>query len=198
MKFQVLTILSLSLLIFTYCANNRPAGPPSASDLTTTDREESASTPEDTTFNSPISPLDTPPVASKVTPTPIPFEMLPTIEVPRPVNDAGIVYGRVINFQGYPVAQTTVRLGSVIWIEDQVGKKGLVTSDRYRAPQAETDQWGNFAIKDISPAEYGIVVDNPLKEDPVFIVDPSGDKLKIIDVKAGQVINLETIKVTFD
>jgi hypothetical protein len=151
-----------------------------------------------TGFESPLSPLETPTPPPALSATPVSLDLLPTSEPPAPEEDVGAVYGRIIDSEGVPVSDLVVRLGEVVWLEGKEGEEGLVLSDRYRAPQSKTDQWGNFAITDIPPNGYGIVIMEPIKNEPLFVIDPSGEKLRIIEIEAGSVINLDEIAVSLE
>ncbi len=203
MKFQISIILIIIFLFFSGCSTQdengaTPVVEPVATEtnevVTPTQTVTASETPM-TTFVSPISPLATP--TPKLA-TPIPLEALPTIEIPLPAEGVGVVYGRVIDNKGYPIANTTVRLGGVLWLEGQENQEGLVMSDRYRSPQSQTDEWGNFVITDITPDKYGIVVVAPYKDEALFVVDSAGDKLQIIDVQPGSVIKVEEIEITLE
>jgi hypothetical protein len=39
---------------------------------------------------------------------------------------------------------------------------------------------------------------DPINNEPVFFIDPIGEKLRIIEIEAGSVINLEEIVVSFE
>lgn|GEM_PF-6353949 len=145
---------------------------------------------EVSTLVSPVSPIQV-----EVTPPGPP----PTIVVPKPAKDSGIVYGRLSHLDGTPFAKTNVRLGTIIWSPGQEGIDGFVAADKTSSPQTLTDDWGNFVIKDVPPGSYGLAVDNPeLSGFTGYILNEAGDKILIIEVKAETVTNLEEIHFEFE
>lgn len=205
MKLHVWILLVVAVLFFYGCAADDEINSTPIVESVPVDNEESTPTDSSTDlespttiFESPISPLETPVASSTAMETPIALDQLPTVEPPSPEDDVGAVYGRLIDPEGLPRSEIVIRLGKVIWIEGREGEEGLVVSDRARSPEALTDEWGNFVITDIQPEEYGIVVIEPIQNEPLFVIDPSGEKLRVIEIEAGKVIDLEVIEIDFD
>jgi len=154
-------------------------------------------TSESSVFLSPVSPITTETVSTS-TPTPDPGPV-PTITVPAPKDDLGVVYGQIYRLNGHPYAKTLVRLGEIIWLPGKEGVDGFASSDRFNSPQDITDAWGNFIIENVPAGSYGLAVDNPeFAESTVYVLNEVGDKLLIIDVEPGKVVNIGTVKFDFE
>jgi len=71
-------------------------------------------------------------------------------------------------------------------------------SDRTRSPQATTDDNGYFIIENIPPNHYGIVVDDIYHDNPFFISELSGKKLKVVEIKAESVLRIGQLQIPID
>lgn len=144
----------------------------------------------------PTTPLDD----SSPLPTPTPtLGPGPTITVPAPEADTGVVHGRLLHLDERPFVETTLRLGTIVWTPGKEGEDGYVASDRTAAPQVVTDPWGNFVFESIAPGSYGLAVDNPEFPDAtVFVLSDAGDKIMVVNVEAGGVVNLNEVQLEFE
>ncbi|MCB0211822.1 MAG: hypothetical protein KDJ52_20955 [Anaerolineae bacterium] len=140
------------------------------------------------------------PEESSPLPTPTPtLGPMPTITIPSPEGDTGVVHGRLLHLDDQPFADTTVRLGTIVWSPGKEGEDGYVASDRTASPQAQTDDWGNFVFENIPPGSYGLAVDNPeFTELTAFVLNDIGDKILVVEVEAGTVVDLEEVRLEFD
>jgi hypothetical protein len=142
---------------------------------------------------SPISPPATPTLAPLPTPT-----LYPTPKPPQSVEGVGIVYGQLVDRNNIPAKNVGIRLGGIVWVEGQEGDEGLVMSDKTRSPQARTDDGGYFVIEDIPTNDYGIVIDNPVDDESLFIFDSSKERLRVLNVKSGEVIFVSQLQLDID
>jgi len=143
-------------------------------------------------INSPVSPPATPTTLATQIPTPT-----PTMTAPQAKIGFGAVYGQIIGKKNQPLKDMRVRLGEILKLTGPEGGE-LVTSDRYRSPQAITNENGYFIIENISPNKYGIVVDNPDEDAPFFISELSGKKLKVVEIKAESVLRIGQLQIPID
>lgn len=117
-----------------------------------------------------------------VLPSPTPF--------PTPETGRATVTGRVISSSGQPVLRVPVWLAEVV----RQGEEGVYVLDSRSSPGAYTDDKGIFAIPNINPGEYVIVIGDPegLYE---IITEPSG-RARVWNIPPDQIVNIGELKVT--
>jgi hypothetical protein len=90
-----------------------------------------------------------------------------------------------------PLPNTVVRLAKVFWNADH--SDGAFVVEGGSSPSVITDQNGDFAFKNIDPAEYVVVVGD-LEGENEIIPDANG-KAKIYTVDADKILNIGTLNV---
>ncbi len=129
--------------------------------------------------------------------TPLPVTVVPALSSPltAPSQGRGAVTGRVLNrSNAAPVAQTTVYLARVY--RDGSGG-GVFALDFNSAPRSRTDLDGSFAITDVEPAEYVLVVgDADSFRAPAVLMGADGNP-RAFQVREGVATNLGDVRVDY-
>jgi hypothetical protein len=153
----------------------------------------------DPPFVSPVSPVGSTNTSGPTATPTVNLTPAPTITVPAPASGMGVVHGRLLHLDDRPFANTSLRLGAIVWTPGQEGDSGFVAADKFTSPQAVTDAWGNFVIEDVPPGDYGLAVDNPeLSTATVYVLDETEQKIIVINVTPDSVTALEEIRLEFE
>jgi hypothetical protein len=118
----------------------------------------------------------------------------PTPTVPAPNGGNATVAGQVVsNTNQAPIKETVVQLAQIY--RDQNTQQAVYALDLARAPGSFTDQRGFFAITDVPPGEYAIIVGDYYGVNDV--VQQEGNA-QIFKAEAGKTLNVGAIKVKPD
>ena len=113
-------------------------------------------------------------------------------EIPTPGKNSGVVAGRVVSVTtGAPLVSLAVYLGEFLPL--QPGSDYLVTLQVETSPHTTTDNQGYFALGDIEPGSYPLVIWTPFKS--LVVSDSTGEEELQVAVKAGELTNLGELKV---
>jgi hypothetical protein len=113
--------------------------------------------------------------------------------VPTATAESGVVTGVFSNNTNedsvaVTLAGRTLFLAKVL--TNAEGVAGLVEMDRASAPSAELNANGEFAFTDVAPGSYGVMLDTV--QGPQLLNDPATGNSIVIEVVAGQVLDLGT------
>jgi len=125
-------------------------------------------------------------------------EVLVTATPPAlPNSGEATVYGQVIQTQGYPIADTVIRLAEVA--RGAEGRGGAYILDMANSPGTRTDANGYFSIQNIKAGEYVIVVGDVESTAKYEIIKESNGQAKVWNFPADQAtdIGILTISVVF-
>lgn len=111
--------------------------------------------------------------------------------IPTPAADRAVVFGQVL-LNGNAVVNTDVVLAEIT--KDDQGKEILATYDVSKSPRAITDGEGKFALGDVAPGRYGVVLDTVLSA--VLLRTQDGDEPLVITLEAGQSLDMGTLDYT--
>lgn len=115
----------------------------------------------------------------------------PTPTIPTPNGDNSTLSGQVVsNTNQAPIKETVVQLAQIY--RDANTQEAVYALDLARAPGTFTDQNGFFAITDVPPGEYAIIVGDYYGTNDV--VQQEGNA-QIFKTEAGKVLNVGAIKV---
>ncbi|HEY0601965.1 MAG TPA: hypothetical protein VGD58_03595 [Herpetosiphonaceae bacterium] len=118
----------------------------------------------------------------------------PTPTVPAPSGDNATLSGQVVsNSNQAPIKETVVQLAQIY--RDNNTQEAVYALDLARAPGTFTDQNGFFAITDVPPGEYAIIVGDYYGTNDVV---RDGDNAQIFKTEAGKALNVGAIKVKPD
>lgn len=135
---------------------------------------------------SPISPLSTPD-------SPL-FVSAGTPPVATPSETTGSIVGAVIvkpaaeDGSYRPFANLTVAVAGVLeepGVDTQVAAYKSAT-----APKAVSDEYGRFAINDMSPGKYALILDLVIHQH--LVLDPESGEGVVFEVEAGKTVDLGT------
>ncbi len=118
--------------------------------------------------------------------------ILPTPTSPRLTDTAlGGVKGRVISrATGQPLSGFGLYLGDQLPI--QPGDQHAITFQEKSSPHVEVDAQGNFALVDVKPKTYALILWTPLKSQ--VIADPKQPTKELsVVIKAGEITDLGDI-----
>jgi hypothetical protein len=109
---------------------------------------------------------------------------------PDPTQDPklGIVHGKML-LLGKPYTEGQIYLSEVI--KDNQGTELVVGFDRTSVIRGALDGSGSFAIKNVPPGRYGVVLDKV--SNAFLLMKPGKDESFIIDVVEGQNLDLGTL-----
>lgn len=115
----------------------------------------------------------------------------PTPTVPAPSGDKATLSGQVLsNTNQAPIKETVVQLAQIY--RDPKTQEAVYALDLARAPGTFTDQNGFFAIADVPPGEYAIIVGDYYGTNDVVQQDGNA---QIFKTEAGKTLNVGAIKV---
>ncbi|HEY0734897.1 MAG TPA: hypothetical protein VGD69_08300 [Herpetosiphonaceae bacterium] len=118
----------------------------------------------------------------------------PTPTVPAPSGDNATLSGQVVsNTNQAPIKETVVQLAQIY--RDNNTQEAVYALDLARAPGTFTDQNGFFAITDVPPGEYAIIVGDYYGTNDVV---RDGDDAKIFTTEAGKALSVGAIQVKPD
>ncbi|MBV9790483.1 MAG: hypothetical protein JOZ51_19985 [Chloroflexi bacterium] len=115
----------------------------------------------------------------------------PTPTVPAPSGDNATVSGQVVsNTNQAPIKETVIQLAQIY--RDPNTQQAVYALDLARAPGTFTDQNGFFAITDVPPGEYAIIVGDYYGTNDV--IQQEGNA-QIFKTEAGKALNVGPLKV---
>ena len=115
----------------------------------------------------------------------------PTPTVPAPSGDNATVSGQVVsNTNQAPIKETVIQLAQIY--RDPNTQQAVYALDLARAPGTFTDQNGFFAITDVPPGEYAIIVGDYYGTN---VVVQQGDDAQIFTTEAGKALNVGALQV---
>lgn len=122
--------------------------------------------------------------------SPISTPLIETFALPKPAPGLGVVYGKVVDSQtNQAPAEGLIYLGKV---ESMDNGSPLVALDRQKAPRGIPITDGRFAIADVPPGEYGVILFTP---DISFLLDDALGKSLFVTVTENQTFDLGEIRV---
>lgn len=128
--------------------------------------------------------------AAVVTPTSTQISTPTEPEVVAPQAGKATLIGKVVSIQdGSPMANTVVRLAEVY----RQGDEGAFVLDGAYSPGDITDNQGKFAIQNVDPKEYVIVVGDVYDKYQI-IADPNDDA-KIFLAFENEILDIGELKV---
>jgi len=148
-----------------------------------------------------VSPMASP-LESDILPTSLPEDAMssfgnsPLAEpgdfaVPTPADDAAVVWGQIVDEQtGFAPPECSIALGRLMEMDSGVP---VVSLHRDDAPVATPSTEGWFAIADVPPGEYGMVLVTP---DVSFLLDNGKGGSLMLDLEAGDAVSLGQILVS--
>ena len=112
--------------------------------------------------------------------------------IPTPGQATGVVIGRIVSVTTEaPLVAHAVYLGEILPLEP--GPEYLVTLQVETSPHTVTDSDGTFALGDVEPGSYPLIIWTPFQS---FVVpDDRGEKEMQVVVKAGEVTDLGELRV---
>lgn len=132
---------------------------------------------------------------SKITPTTINPEVLVTATPPvKPESGKATIYGQVVHKQGYPMADTIVRLADVA--RGAEGRGGAYILDIARSPATSTDKNGNFSIQNVKAGEYVIVIGDVESTGIYEIITEANGQAKVWNLPADQATDIGVLTVS--
>jgi hypothetical protein len=115
----------------------------------------------------------------------------PTPTIPAPSGEKSTVAGQVVsNSNQAPIQQTVVQLAQIY--RDAKTNEAVYALDLARAPGGFTDQNGYFAITDVPPGEYAIMVGDYYGQNDIV---REGDNAQIFKADAGKTLNVGVVQV---
>jgi Tfp pilus assembly protein PilP len=115
----------------------------------------------------------------------------PTPTVPAPSGANATLSGQVVsNTNQDPIKETVVQLAQIY--RDEKTQEAVYALDLARAPGTFTDQNGFFAITDVPPGEYAIIVGDYYGTNDV--VQQNGNA-QIFKTEAGKALDVGAIRV---
>jgi hypothetical protein len=113
---------------------------------------------------------------------------------PQPETGKATMTGRVMHQDGYPIKNVIVRLAEVA--RGAEGRGGAFILDLARSPGTVTDQNGFFAIQNIKPGEYVIVIGDVETTSVYQIIKETNGSAKIWSFPADKVTDIGVLTVT--
>jgi hypothetical protein len=110
--------------------------------------------------------------------------------IPSPESGRGVIVGHVVDRNtGEDLSFQTIYLASKIPFSD--GEGYSIAIQERSSPNTMSDKQGRFAIGEIQPGEYFIMIWTPM--DASVVIDPkTGSEMEII-IEAGQVLDVGTV-----
>ncbi len=195
-------VLIFAVVILAACGRDRSAAPeatsapneaaaPATTEPAAQEPTAEAPTAQETTepeqetspLNAPESPLDAP-----ESPLTAPIVVEPPALEAKTTADSGGVTGRIMVLSGgeRPVVNMIVGLAEVIRDDDGVPR--VAGYDAANAFRSTTDDFGRFAIDEVAPGTYAIIVDAVITS--VMLADPvTGDPI-LVDVEPDSVVDI--------
>jgi hypothetical protein len=123
-------------------------------------------------------------------------EVLVTVTPPpSPQSGTATVIGRVMQIQGYPMADTIVRLADVA--RGAEGRGGAYILDTAHSPGTWTDKDGFFSFENVKSGEYVIVVGDVEDTGVYEIVNETNGQAKIWTIPVDKVTDVGVLTVSF-
>lgn len=179
-------ILPTALVVLMLLAGCRQAE--STDEVLEVNVAETSSYPPPPTFtrNTPI-----PPYPESTEDTPKPPE--DPFSAPTPVEGKGVVIGQVVDENsGEPLVKKSMFLGEIIPLEP--GPNYSIGVHERSSPRAFSNNEGRFAIGDVPPGTYALLVWTPFEA--TIVQDPETGSDLLVEVSAGQTVELGIIETT--
>jgi hypothetical protein len=114
-----------------------------------------------------------------------------TFSIPTPGTDTGAVMGVLVNKEtGDPLAFKTIYLGTIIYLTP--GPAYTIGMKEKASPHTKSDAEGRFALEDVPPGSYVVLVWTPF--DAAAVIDEKTEKELEVIVNAGETTDLGTIR----
>lgn len=136
----------------------------------------------------PISPLPTETTSSTLS-SPLPKITVTVTPLPQPQESKATITGRIVSEEGYPISDVTIRIAEVYRQEEE----GAFVLDDAFSPGSTTDRYGFFAIENIEPKEYVIVVGDPRTQ--YDIVSKGSGEAHVWEVLQDQILDVGKLEV---
>lgn len=132
-----------------------------------------------------------------VVPQPAATSSIPTAPVPQTSSDSGAIKVTLFSIvTGKPLTDGMICLATLIKLSGNV--EGYIPSlNSKTSPCGNTDANGTLVISNIKPAKYGLVFSYPIGAHELMKLEGS-DKEISIDIAAGNILDMGTIKVQTD
>lgn len=134
---------------------------------------------------------------AKTTPTEVKATQEPTPTPKKAVvtNETGAVKLQLIDVKsGRPITRRLILLAELLPVHGQYEGAYVPAMDPVSSPKDEADDQGNVIISGAKPQRYAVTLLTPVG--PILLQDMDIGKDLLVDVKAGQVIDLGTKKVS--
>ena len=113
------------------------------------------------------------------------------IVVPTAGNDAGVVTGILVNAEtGEPMSFQSVYLGMRVYLTPGPGYTYAL--QEISSPHAITAEDGEFAMGDVPPGDYILMIFTPFGAS--VVMQPNTDRELDVKVVAGEVVNIGTLE----
>jgi hypothetical protein len=179
-------LLLFTLVVLNACSGGDDPTPAPTSTPVAAEAPEVSETPEEEPTEGPESPL-----AAPESPLAVPESPLDTpANRAQPVTTAttGAVIG-VVTVQSRPVADMIVALAPVI--QPEAGPPRATGYDPVNSPQTRSDSTGYFAVNEVEPGLYGVILDGI--RSAVMLSDPETKESIIVEIKAGEVVDIGSL-----
>jgi hypothetical protein len=115
----------------------------------------------------------------------------PPPTVPAPSGEKSTLAGQVVsNNNQAPIQRTVVQLAQIY--RDTKTNEAVYALDLARAPGGFTDENGHFAITDVPPGEYAIMVGDYYGVNDIV---REGNNARIFKTEAGKALNIGVVQV---
>lgn len=118
-----------------------------------------------------------------------------SVSLPTPEIGKSNLTGYLVDDQGIPLKNTTIRLAEV-YRQSENSENGAYLLDTAFSPGTVSDENGFFFFQNIEPKEYVIVIGD-VENNNYEIISQQNGLPKVWVVIANQVIDIGTIKVNF-
>lgn len=189
-KLKSLLLILIALVVVVACSSEEPptATPmptvASAEPTATTAAQEAPESPlaaPESPLNAPESPLAEPAAAE-------------SSAQPETSATTGALVGKLlISSEKYPMLPVSgVRVALAEVVQPDEGPPRATGYDPNSSPFAMSDAEGNFAIGNVKPGLYGIIVDSTITA--VMLSNPETEESIIVEIKADEVVDVGTLQ----
>ncbi len=116
-----------------------------------------------------------------------------SISIPTPEIGKSSLMGYIIDNNGMPLKDTTIRLAEV-YRENENDERGAYILDTAFSPGTISDANGFFLFKNIAPNEYVIVVGD-IENNNYEIISQENGRPKVWRVIEGQILDIGKLKI---
>jgi hypothetical protein len=121
---------------------------------------------------------------------------VPTVitTIPAPAADTAVVTGVVFSTNmNAPLSQIGIYLGEYMYLTP--GPEYMVTMRQQSSPHTIADSNGRFLIADVPPGKYPLLLWTPFNS--YVVPDETGEKELVVEVVAGEVIDLGELQIAW-